>query len=277
MSAVPEFVFVNCCYLGKTDAAAEAFYRNRYQLAASIGVQLIRNGVRAVIVAGWAVDDESALDFADTFYTAMLDGDNFGDAVKKARKNCYEKNNRNNTWGAYQCYGDPFYKFDMRQGSSSVPWEYVIEEEAEIDLSNLYNNMAMGAPTDEEVLNKLKVITEQVDKAGIRNAAITEKEAFIYAQLLKYDQALAKFDELMQMEKASFYVSTLESFCNTKAKKTVYEFKTGLIKASAALLLMNKNIDELKNLLYISPTAERYSLLGSTHKRRAFVTMAYSN
>ncbi|HSN59743.1 MAG TPA: tetratricopeptide repeat-containing protein, partial [Ferruginibacter sp.] len=27
----------------------------------------------------------------------------------------------------------------------------------------------------------------------------------------------------------------------------------------------------------ISPTAERYSLLGSTHKRRAFVTMAYSN
>ena len=277
MSAVPEFVFVNCCYLGKTDATAEAFYRNRYQLAASIGVQLIRNGVRAVIVAGWAVDDESALDFADTFYTAMLHGDNFGDAVKKARKHCYEKNNRNNTWGAYQCYGDPYYKFDMRQGSSSEPWEYVIEEEAVIDLSNLYNNMAMGAPTDEEVLNKLKVISEQVDKAAIRNAAITEKEAFIYAQLLRYDQALAKFDELMQMEKASFYVSTLEIFCNTKAKKTVYEFKKGLIKASAALLQMNKNIDELKNLLYISPTAERYSLLGSTHKRKAFVSMAYPN
>jgi hypothetical protein len=276
MSSVPEFVFVNCCFLGKTDAAAEAFYRNRYQLAAGIGVQLIRNGVRAVIVAGWAVDDDSALDFADTFYTAMLGGDNFGDAVKMARKHCYEKNNSNNTWGAYQCYGDPFYKFDMRQSGSARSWEYVIAEEAEIDLDNLYNNMAMGAPADEEILNKLKEITGEVDKAGIRNAAITEKEAFIYAQLLQYDQALAKFNELMQMEKATFYVSTLETFCNTKANKTVQEFKNGTVKTGTALLQMNKNIDELRNLLYISPTAERYTLLGSTHTRRAFVSTAFA-
>ncbi len=274
MSSVPEFVFVNCCYLGKTDATAEALYRNRYQLAASIGVQLIRNGVRAVIVAGWAVDDTSALSFANTFYNAMLGGDSFGDAVKKARKHCYDENNRNNTWGAYQCYGDPFYKFDIRQSSNITPWEYVIEEEAEIDLDNLYNNMAMGARTDDEILTKLNEISGQVDKAGIRNAAITEKEAFIYAQLLKYDLALSKFNDLMQMEKAAFYVSTLEIFCNTKAKKTVYEFKNKIIKSPDALSQMNKNIDELKNLLYISPTAERFNLLGSTHKRRAFVSNA---
>ncbi|MBC7867692.1 MAG: CHAT domain-containing protein, partial [Gloeobacteraceae cyanobacterium ES-bin-316] len=276
MSSVPQFVFVNCCYLGKNDAAAEALYRNRYQLAASIGVQLIRNGVRAVIVAGWAVNDQSALDFAEVFYSSMLGGDNFGDAVKKGRMHCYDKDNRNNTWGAYQCYGDPYYKFDMRQSSSSNELEYVIEEEAEIDLANLYNNLAMGAPTDDEVLQKLKLITDEVDRAGIRNAAITEKEAFIYAQLLKYEQALLKFDDLMKMEKAAFYVSTLEIFCNTKAKKTVHEFRNGILKTNAAVLQMNKNIDELNNLLYISPTAERYNLLGSTYKRKAFVSSAYA-
>lgn len=272
MSSVPQFVFVNCCYLGKTDATAEAFYRNRYQLAASIGVQLIRNGVKAVIVAGWAVNDESALNFAEVFYDRMLQGYGFGDAVREARMHCFDKDNRNNTWGAYQCYGDPYYKFDMRQSSGKQVLEYVIEEEAEIDLANLYNNMAMGAPTDSEVLQKLQQISQEVDRANIRNAAITEKEAFIYAQLLQYDLALAKFDALMRMEKAAFYVSTLEIFCNTKAKKAVYDFKNGLLKTAAAVIEMNKNIDELNNLLYISPTAERYNLLGSTFKRKAFVS-----
>ncbi|RYZ33143.1 MAG: CHAT domain-containing protein, partial [Sphingobacteriales bacterium] len=105
MSAVPEFVFVNCCFLGKTDGLAEELYKSRYKLAASIGVQLIRNGVKAVVVAGWAVDDSAALDFADHFYTAMFAGDCFGDAVQKARKCCYENHPGQNTWGAYQCYG----------------------------------------------------------------------------------------------------------------------------------------------------------------------------
>ncbi|RYF84202.1 MAG: CHAT domain-containing protein, partial [Chitinophagaceae bacterium] len=272
MSAVPQFVFVNCCYLGKTDAVAEALYRQRYQLAASIGVQLIRNGVKAVIVAGWAVNDQSALDFAEVFYDRMLAGYNFGDAVREARMNCYSKDSTNNTWGAYQCYGDPYYKFDMRQSSGQQSLEYVIQEEAEIDLSNLYNNMSMGAQSDGEVLQKLEQISSEVDRAGIRNGCITEKEAFIYAQLLRYEQALQKFDVLLQMEKADFYVSALEIFCNTKSKKTAYEFRQGLIKTTAAVAEMDKNIRELNNLLYISPTAERHNLLGSTFKRKAFVS-----
>jgi hypothetical protein len=271
MSSIPEFVFVNCCFLGKTEGHAEALYKSRYQLAASIGVQLINNGVKAVVVAGWAVDDSAALHFAEHFYNAMFAGDCFGDAVKKARNFCYENHPGQNTWGAYQCYGDPFYKFDMRQSSRSSEVQYVIAEEAVIDLNNLYNEMSMGNITDDAIMNRVSSIASQVDKAEIRNAAITEKEAFIYAQLLKYDLALARFDELLNMEQASFYVSTLEVFCNTKAKKTIHEFKKGTIKMKEAGDLMDKIIDELLNLLYISPTAERYNLLGSTNKRRAFI------
>src|SRR5690606_13755748 len=40
MSSVPELVFVNCCYLGRTDADAETYYHNAYRLAANIGTQL---------------------------------------------------------------------------------------------------------------------------------------------------------------------------------------------------------------------------------------------
>ncbi|RYF90961.1 MAG: CHAT domain-containing protein, partial [Chitinophagaceae bacterium] len=273
MSAVPEFVFVNCCFLGKTDAAAEALYKQRYKLAASIGVQLIKNGVRAVIVAGWAVDDSAALEFAKVFYNAMFAGDNFGDAVRKARRSCYDKfGEANNTWGAYQCYGDPFYQFDVRNSSAAIKEKYVVAEEAEIDLANLRTGMEMGTEPDDKVLAKLAAIAKEVDECKIRTASITEREAFIYADLAMNEEAIAKFDELLLMEQASFYVSTLEVFCNCKAKRAVADYKSKKQKPAAALASINQVIKELENLLYISPTGERYNLLGSTYKRRSLLS-----
>ena len=74
MSSVPEMVFVNCCHLGHTDGATEALFRNRFKLAANIGTQLIENGVKAVIAAGWAVDDAAALEFTEVFYKYIFYG-----------------------------------------------------------------------------------------------------------------------------------------------------------------------------------------------------------
>jgi len=70
MRAVPELVFVNCCHLGRTDESVpsadqdpeflEARQRRlRHQLAANVAAEFIRMGVRAVIAAGWAVDDSA--------------------------------------------------------------------------------------------------------------------------------------------------------------------------------------------------------------------------
>lgn len=115
----PELVFVNCCHLGRfvggvdTDSArAPVQY---HQLAAGLGVELIDIGVRAVVVAGWAVDDGAAATFADVFYRSMLAGEGFGDAVKAARQACYRHHPTVNTWGAYQCYGDPSYQLAPRR------------------------------------------------------------------------------------------------------------------------------------------------------------------
>ena len=63
-------------------------------------------GVRAVVCAGWAVDDAAALTFAEAFYGRMLAGSEFGDAVRRARRDL-EREPGVNTWGAYRCYGDP--------------------------------------------------------------------------------------------------------------------------------------------------------------------------
>ena len=103
MRWVPELVFINCCHLGSMRGS------DKGALAANLGMQFIRMGVRAVVAAGWAVDDAAALAFANTFYRLMLAGETFGEAVRAAREEVWLRYRGVNTWGAYQCYGDPSY------------------------------------------------------------------------------------------------------------------------------------------------------------------------
>ena len=116
MEVVPDLVFLNCCHLGTVKREAVAFNR----LAASVARQLIEMGVRVVVACGWAVDDEAAVIFAETFYGFMLDGIPFGEAIFQARKVAHAARKDRNTWGAYQAYGDPAYQLEMPQGGPAT-------------------------------------------------------------------------------------------------------------------------------------------------------------
>jgi hypothetical protein len=272
MSAVPEFVFVNCCFLGKTSGVAEEFFQNRYRLAANIGTQLIQNGVKAVIAAGWAVDDSAALDFTQNFYENMFAGNNFGDSILKARQYIYQKyGNSNNTWGAYQCYGDPFYKFDPETKNKKTTFNFIIAEEAETELNNLHNEMETFRYSPKEYLDRLQAIYTAIELAGIRTSKITEKEALIYADLGEYNYAILKFESLLKNERADFSVSTLEKYCNIKAKKYVADFKNKKEKSATLIPKIDVVIRDLENLLLIGNGAERNSLIASAYKRKAMI------
>lgn len=109
MELVPELVFLNCCHLGKLDQ------RDGNKLAASVARELIEIGVRCVVVAGWAVNDQGAHLFGQTFYEALLQrGQCFGDAVFEARERLWKDNPTDITWGAFQAYGDPGWRADLR-------------------------------------------------------------------------------------------------------------------------------------------------------------------
>ncbi len=106
MRWVPELVFINCCHLGSTKVGyPEA---NRYnELAANLGTQFINMGVKAVVAAGWAVDDGAAKAFAESFYQSLLWGGSFGTAVRAARQHIYEQFPDVNTWGLTNATGIP--------------------------------------------------------------------------------------------------------------------------------------------------------------------------
>ncbi|MBL7764827.1 MAG: CHAT domain-containing protein [Chitinophagaceae bacterium] len=272
MSNTPELVFVNCCFLGQIDEQAEVLTQNRNRLAANIGTQLIRNGVKAVVVAGWAVNDTAALEFANVFYKQMLNGANFGDAIFEARKSTYHKFSFTNTWGAYQCYGDPFYT--LKSGAGAREWNpsFTIRLEALIELDNLISGADLPGKTLTTLTKDLQKIVQAIDKAGpgFRNAEIIEKEAFAYTELNMYPEAIDKFRELFQSGNATYTLKALERYHNLRSKNA---YKSCIEGGQHVALL--KEIEHvihcLLHLQEIADTSERYSLLGSTYKRKSAI------
>lgn len=290
MSSVPELVVINCCFLGKTDGVAEAYYRDRYRIAANLGVQLIENGVKAVIAAGWEVNDEAALKFTEAFYKSMFSGDSFGDAVQQSRIEVYNKYGSTNTWGAYQCYGDPFYRLtniDDQKGKAF--FNFVIPEQALIELGNLSSEIEMGGGTTTDFQATLTAISEAIDRAAIRSGAITEREALIHADLYEYNLSLEKFKGLRDMENASYSVASMEDYCLIRCKHCALTFSqevasvAGLSNGKPAKSVEDKVkrlrrrkvkefniiIKDAQVLLDLGPTAERYLLMGNIHRQMA--------
>lgn len=277
MSNVPDLVFVNCCYLGQTDDTAEKYNRNSFRLAANIGTQLIEIGIKAVVVAGWAVNDDAALEFAERFYEYMFQGYNFGDAIQKARKVVFDNYGaRNNTWGAYQCYGDPFYRLSNDLEKTKEVYDFSIPDEAEIELSNLLNEVERGGYDPEATLQTMDAIEHALTKAGIQSGLITELQAFLYSSINRYELAISKFEQLWKEEKASCSFAATEKYCNIQVKLHAAKVKkAGMSNTQtlqAASDAIKKAIGGLEGLNSFGETVKRMILLGSAHKRLAMIS-----
>ena len=258
---VPEFVFINCCYSG--EVRTEASLKDRYKFAANVGTTLIEMGVHAAVIAGWEVNDIAAELFANELYSLMLNGYNFGKAVQKARQKCYEAFPTNNTWGAYQCYGNQWYTFDTRFKSDEEEEEYIAYEEVEVDLYNL------RVQTDQRksksgLLNWLQYVMDKAHRSGMINGQILEMEAGIYAGLDEIGIAVDKYISLLKLNDANYSVKALEQYCNMRVKLLVQ--KPGL-----TLSEINDCLSEIEALCMISNSPERLAIWGSAYKKFALV------
>jgi len=133
MRVVPELVFVNCCHLAArnpaqvlTQDATSAAMPDRARFAAGVAEELIKIGVRCVVAAGWGIDDAAASEFAVHLYGALVRGRRFIDAVAEAREAALAMGG--NTWAAYQCYGDPDWRFVRNVRDAQRPATSPVEE-----------------------------------------------------------------------------------------------------------------------------------------------------
>ena len=270
MSSVPELVFVNCCHLGKVDGGDERYYQNRNKLAANIGVQLIQNGVKAVIAAGWAVDDARALKFTEVFYKSMFEDCTFGDAVRRARAAIYEDQSTN-TWGAYQCYGDQFYKFrEFDACTGKRKYSFVTSGEALMALGNLHSEIETNNWPKDVYLDRLVEISKVVDESLLRDHLITEKEAMIYADLYEYELAISKFDSL-RSENVSFSLPAMERYCSIRVKQCILNHARAPQDVKKYIKRIDDVVQDFNCMVRLGATPMRYAGLGATFKRKSIL------
>lgn len=276
-SRIPELVFVNCCWSGAMDTKKEGLYKKRYKFAANIGTQLIEIGVKAVVVAGWPVNDGAAKLFAETFYKALLLGYTFGDAVKKARYDCYSFYGQgNNTWAAYQCYGDPFYKLISKSASGSPVYDFFVKEQVLTELYNLESEIRLGDKSSPNQLeNKLSQIIDGAKRANLYEATVIESHGNVLNTLGKQEDAIDRYETLRTLEEADYSVKSLEQFINLMVKNFANKVGNKKITDPKKVVQIKEKADiiqkYLKNLILLGKTHERLNILASGYKRLGYV------
>ncbi|MBK8567808.1 MAG: CHAT domain-containing protein [Saprospiraceae bacterium] len=287
ITPVPDLVFVNCCYLGKVDEAQERYFREKYQLAANIGTQFIENGAKAVVVAGWPVDDNAALWFAEVFYNGILKGMGFGEAVLNARRDCYETFGNTNTWGAYQCYGDPFFQLTTNgssKGDSSSSSPYLLSKEVIIALEKwMVKAKSDNYYSIERLRESLNGIYDNVLKSGLdANDAILEQLVYCYTeigQLEDIGKAISIIEKLMKMENANYSLRLVDHYFALLGKQAMFELGNGNGQVNGATKRNSPkpmpNTDPFEKLIERLDAHKRFSdnyarrcLLGDTYRRK---------
>jgi hypothetical protein len=272
---IPELVFVNCCHLGTIDSPA-GYSHNKF--AASLSEELIKMGVKAVIAAGWAVDDEAAITFADVFYNQLLKGAQFGDAVRVARKQTYDLHkDRTNTWAAYQCYGDPSYRLVVqKEGDRGMGDQFVHSEEAYLEIKKLTGRAkataVQGIAPLRESLLALEQRIEKDSPDWLKNSNLQEALGEAFAEMLEFEKAVYYYGLAVQNQRSEASIKAIEQLANCRIRLAMQKLQTDPDYYKTARDTIKAQLAELALLRKtLGDTAERWSLVGSGYKRLALI------
>jgi hypothetical protein len=227
MRFIPELVFINCCHLGRVEGGREPGTRHLNRLAANLGTQFIRCGVKAVVTAGWAVNDSAAELFATTFYEQMLDQrETFGDAVRAARERVKEDFAANNTWAAYQCYGD--HSFVLRAGAGSraprsacdAARAFSAPAHAIVELDNIAGQAETASTHGHAWLEGqlTEVVSRIPDRWMKSRADVQAALGKAWGQLGDFDRAQDHLGAALGMEGSHFPVRSIEAYANVTVR-----------------------------------------------------------
>jgi len=293
MRAVPDLVFINCCHLAKRNpdevlATSEA---DRPSFAATLADSLINLGVRCVIAAGWAISDDAAARFATVFYGSLANGKTFIDAVADARLAARAKDD--NTWAAYQCYGDPSWRMLVAEDGASVggasPEQMFGHLASPSALMLALGQLASTSQYDKSVKATLRAnltyleehfaprwgaIGTVAEAFGAAWAQVDRKEAIDRKKAIEwYARALAAEDGSASWRAAEQLGNLRVRMGESMAAAIPTNGAGGDVAAAInqAREEIQKGLELLERLNSVQETAERQSICASAWKRRALL------
>jgi tetratricopeptide (TPR) repeat protein len=287
LRVIPELVFVNCCYLATGDETRllkESKF-DRAEFASGVAEALIKAGVRCVVAAGWAVDDEAARVFATTFYGRLLTGATFIDAVAAAREE--SRGYGGNTWAAYQCYGDPDWKYRRGTGDAQRPASPDPSQELAgiasapgllLSLQTLAVKSEYEGADPTEQAERLRYLEQTFDKHWGDSGEVAEAFGQAWSKIGRFDEAIDWYTRARAAHDGTASLVAIEQLANLKVRRAWEQVAQTDLKSSTAIGDARREIVEalalLDTLFAIGPTAERENLYGSAYKRLALIEAA---
>lgn len=289
MRQVPELVFINCCHLGRIEAGNADTLNERTdfnRMAANLASEFIEMGVRVVIAAGWAVDDGAATTFATTFYARMLAGQRFGEAVYRARTETFERHGSTNTWGAYQCYGDPDYRLlhdESPSAGASPTLSFVSFAEVVGVVDNLTAELELMATDDcRQQVDRLDDIARWLEKnepQWLGKGRLCAALARAYGEAQCFDQAVRYYQRALSGDPSATTLKDVEQLANLMSRAAVAAWQRGNASRQGGdakiprdpMAEIEASLGYVDWLLESGETTERLSLVGSVYKRKAWI------
>ncbi len=289
MEMVPELVFLNCCHLGQMTAPVRAGSVQR--LAASLAQELIRVGVRCVVVAGWAVGDWPAQRFGEVFYDKLLgtEGLDFGHAVFKARQAAQDAAPQDITWGAYQAYGDPGWRANP-QGAGGGPrpdHRFVTPDELldklaqeRVEATQLAKRHVATEAEQQAQWGRVEALIEHKCPEGQGWRDRPEVQAALgrtWYDLMNFERAIPCLERAIRgkQEKGLVPIKAVELLVNALTRRGQQLARAGqhtdAEKLVASALVWLDRLDAMATNDLGETTTERRNLRGSAYKRRADV------
>ncbi|MGW5240509.1 CHAT domain-containing protein [Monashia sp. NPDC004114] len=251
MRQVPELVVVNCCHLGAIGPGGDTPQTGTYhRLAASFATELIDIGVRAVVACGWAVDDAAASTFANTLYDRLLAGATFGEAISAARWQTWNDYQSVNTWGAYQCYGDPDYRLApdaVVHHSTGTHRPPASAEQARVEIENLSQSVDVSRNT-RAGLKRLAELYDELSPADREDDDLQVLIARTYNKFGDFTHATEYFERTLEHGGTALTVHDFEVWIDQVVRSAATATSDGGAVDQAAATI-EAAIDKLRSLL----------------------------
>ena len=313
MRVVPALVFLNCCYLGMLEPEENVDQQAAYnRIAGNLATEFIQMGSKVVIAAGWAVDDDAAEQFAEKFYKEMLSNKTFAQACKAARQTTFKEFENSNTFGAYQCWGDPEFRLDLRD--SDVKPEavgnhviYYSAQEFEIEAFNIRQRASAG---NDAKLGRLKGKLDQLMMYYRNNYGAPESESTelclpktkalvalgrAYAEIGEFHDAIGLLRSAITKNSAAISGKDYQQLGNFECRLAVQlALNGGIVNTDTSndaarieedpIDLVNKGRNRIEQQLNLQVPEdnsknheELYCMLGSAYKRTSMILEGAQN
>jgi tetratricopeptide (TPR) repeat protein len=274
LAVVPDLVMLNACHLGRV-SEGQPRLTGANKAAASVARALVQLGVRAVVVAGWAVDDRAAECFATQLYGDLLAGADFGNAVTRARFAAWSMAKSSLTWGAYQCYGDPGFRLSPRASrqSNGRPNTTGDLRRRVQQLRARASDQGRSASTDpRHTLARLRTDLAELEARAAELDAweVSTELAGAWAELLDFERAIELYEEALARGGSAVRLEAIEQLGNLQIREAIRRHRAGGSEGVADYVASAKTW--LMRAATIAESGERLALLGSYHKKCATMT-----